>query len=259
MKNSIPKTMAIHDISGIGRVSLMVVIPILSTMGIQVTPLPTAVLSAHTEFDDFCMLDLTNQMRSFVNHWKKLNLSFEAIYSGFLGSSLQVDIVIDIINSFKNDSQLIVVDPVLGDNGVAYKSISHDLIMKMRELIHYADVITPNLTEAFLLLDEPYQENVNEEKAKELVSRLALMGPKRVIVTSIHQMDENLRTSVVAYNSLDNRFWKVACNYIPAHYPGTGDIFASVICGSLLQGDSLPMALDRAVQFYILSCKNHFR
>jgi len=249
MKNPIPRVAAIHDLSGLGRVSLMVVIPILSNMGIQVTPLPTAVLSANTAYSDFLMLDLTDQMRTFFEHWKKENIKFDAIYSGFLGSAQQINIVKEMIDFYKNEDSMVIVDPVLGDEGKAYTPMTNDLINQMKDLICKADIITPNLTEVCLLLDEPYVEYPGLNQIKEWAVRLSEKGPSRVIITSVHDQHNSNLTSVIAYTKKNQKFWKVSCSYIPASYPGTGDIFTSVLTGSLLQGDSLPIAIDRAVQF----------
>jgi len=243
---------AIHDLSGCGRTSLSVVIPILSALGIKVCPLPTAILSSHTQYEGYHIVDLTDHMQPVIDHWKTLNLSFNAIYSGFLGSPKQIDIVRGMIDTFHNENQLIVVDPVLGDNGKIYGPISKDMVTEMKSLILKADIITPNLTEAALLLDEPFHMNINEEEIRDWILRLSDMGPDIVVITSVPNDSSMKNSSVIAYNKNDSRFWKVPVDYIPADYPGTGDCFTSVLVGALLQGDSLPIALDRAVHF--ISC-----
>ncbi|MGE4283570.1 MAG: pyridoxamine kinase [Clostridia bacterium] len=259
MRNIIPRVAAIHDLSGFGRCSLTVIIPILSSMGIQVCPLPTAVLSTHSGgFGNYKFIDLTDEMEEYIAHWKSLDLKFNCIYSGFLGSSHQVSIVSDFIKAFREQEQLVVVDPVLGDDGKLYSRFDNKMVKKISELIKLADIITPNITEASLLLNEPYPESMEQEQLKDWVLRLAEQGPKIVIITSVPDNTLKNRTAVIAYNNEDKRFWKVSCDYIPAHYPGTGDVFTSVIVGSLLQGDSLPIALDRAVQFISLAIRSTF-
>lgn len=243
---------AIHDLSGLGRTSLSVVIPILSVMGIKVCPLPTAVLSSHSRYEGYYFVDLTSHMQPVIDHWMKLNVSFDAIYSGFLGSHLQIDIVMDMIDAFKSENQLVVIDPVLGDNGKMYGPISIEMVSEMRSLIQKADIITPNLTEASLLLDEPFHSNISEKNIKEWLLRLSDMGPDMVVITGFPEDSSMSKFSVIAYNKNDSRFWKVPIDYIPADFPGTGDCFTSVLTGALLQGDSLPIALDRAVHF--ISC-----
>ena len=146
------KIAAIHDLSGYGRASLTVAIPILTHMGFQVCPLPTAILSAHSEYKDFRSLDLTDYMESFISHWKELQLQFDAIYTGYLASVKQMGIVSDFFEHFKNDQNFILVDPVLGDHGELYSSMTPDMVEGMRKLCSQAKVITPNLTEAAFLL-----------------------------------------------------------------------------------------------------------
>lgn len=255
MLNPVKRVAAIHDLSGYGKVSLTVVIPILSSMGFQVCPLPTAVLSSNTEVPGFKFVDLTDHMRSFIEHWKALKLEFSAIYSGFLGSHLQIEIVKEFIDHFRQDNQLVVVDPVLGDDGKLYDSMTPDMVSEMKTLISRADIITPNLTEACALLDLKYNEKMNESELKKQLKALSEKGPRIVIITNVNKSDRKKQTFVYAYNRNDKRFWKVQCDYIPAHYPGTGDTFTSVLTGCLMQGDSLPVALDRAVQFISIAVR----
>jgi pyridoxine kinase len=255
---SVKRVAAIHDLSGFGRASLTVVIPIISSMNHQVCPMPTAVLSTHTGgFKDYSFVDLTDSMVAFAEHWKKLNLDFDCIYSGFLGSVKQIDILDKFIDDMKRDYTLTVVDPVLGDNGKLYDTMNEEMVKKMRVLIKKADIITPNYTEAVLLLGEEYSQEISEDKIKDWLKRLSDMGPKIVIITSVPH--KNNMTDVIAYNREDGRFWKVSCVYIPAHFPGTGDMFTSVIVGSMLKGDSLPMALDRGVQFITAAIRASYR
>ncbi|MFZ5943177.1 MAG: pyridoxamine kinase [Bacillota bacterium] len=249
MKRPISRAAAIHDLSGFGRSSLAVVIPILSTMGVQVCSLPTAVLSTHTEFEGYSFVDLTDSMDSFIKHWKRLAIEFDCIYSGFLGSPEQIDIISRFIDDFSHNSPLVVIDPVMGDNGQLYSTMTGEMVEKMRGLIAKADIITPNFTEAAFLLGKEYNLQVSQEEIKSWLVSLSDLGPQTVIITSVPDSTLTKNTSVIAYNREDGRFWKVSCVYIPAHYPGTGDAFTSVIVGSILQGDSLPIALDRGVQF----------
>lgn len=253
MSKLVKKVAAIHDLSGFGRASLTTVIPILSTMGIQVCPVPTAILSTHTsDFTGYSFIDLTDYMEEHIAHWKKLNLEFDCIYSGFLGSPRQIKIVSDFVDYFGHKDNLVVVDPVMGDNGSLYGTMEEEMITEMRKLVSKADIITPNFTEAAFLLGEEYRETTTEEEVKKWLMRIADMGPKIVIITSvpdekINEFEKNM--SVIAYNKEDDVFWKVSCKYIPVSYPGTGDAYTSVLIGSLLQGDSLPVAIDRAMQF----------
>ena len=251
------KIAAIHDLSGYGRASLTVAIPILTHMGFQVCPLPTAILSAHSEYKDFRSLDLTDYMESFISHWKELQLQFDAIYTGYLASVKQMGIVSDFFEHFKNDQNFILVDPVLGDHGELYSSMTPDMVEGMRKLCSQAKVITPNLTEAAFLLGYNPRQEISVETARQWSKQLSELGPEHVIITSAPGSNaENVAT--LAYNRLDQRTWRVLCDYIPASYPGTGDAFASVITGCMLNGDSLPEALDRAVHFINMGIKATF-
>jgi len=249
LQTPVKQIAAIHDLSGFGRTSLSVVIPILSAMGIKVCPLPTAVLSAHSQYEGYHFIDLTDHMQPVIDHWKKLAVSFDAIYSGFLGSHKQIRIVQEMISTFTDGTQLVVVDPVLGDNGKMYGPIDTKMVSEMRELIQAADIITPNLTEVALLLEKPFSPECSEGKMKDWILELSGMGPGIVVVTSVPDKTPGKKFSVIAYNKNGSRFWKVPIDYIPADFPGTGDCFTSVLTGALLQGDSLPIALDRAVHF----------
>ena len=156
IQNQQKRIVAVHDLSCIGRVSLMAVVPILTTMGLQVCPLPTALLSCHTQFPEYTFLDLTEEMRRIVENWKQQHLRFHAFYTGYLGSPAQVQVVKDLLRDFKQEDDLVVVDPVLGDNGNLYKGMSLQMVEEMRDLIRHADVISPNMTEMFVSVDGPY-------------------------------------------------------------------------------------------------------
>ena len=253
MESLVKKVAAIHDLSGYGRASLTTIIPILSNMKVQVCPVPTAILSTHTGgFEGYSFIDLTDYMQEHIAHWKRLDLEFDCIYSGFLGSPKQIEIVADFIDYFGKKSKFIVVDPVMGDNGNLYSTMDNEMVVGMRNLIKKADIITPNFTEVMYLLGKEYDKNIDIEKVKEYLKELSNMGPKIVIATSVPEIEENKmdkKTSVVAYDRENDVFWRVSCRYIPASYTGTGDAYTSVVIGSILQGDSIPMAKERGVQF----------
>ena len=250
------KVAAIHDLSGYGRASLTVVIPVLSQMGYQVCPLPTAILSAHSEYKNFRSFDLTPQMREIVRHWKELRLKFDAIYSGYLATSEQMEIVAGFFRDFGHSDNFILVDPVLGDHGKLYPGMDPEMTEGMRNLCKKARVITPNLTEAAFLLNEQ-PENIDGPTAAGWCRRLSELGPEYVIITSAPAEDER-NVATIAYNKNDGRTWRVLCDHLPASYPGTGDAFASVITGCLLNGDSLPEAVERAVYFINMGIKTTF-
>ncbi len=258
LQNQVKKVVAVHDLSGVGHVSLMAVIPVLSSMGFQVCPLPTAVLSTHTQYPTYSFLDLTEEMEHIIENWEKLGIRFDTFYTGYLGSPKQAQIVEAFISKFRRENDMVVVDPVLGDNGHLYKGITGEMVTEMKRLVRQADIITPNLTELYYLLDMPSQEHITDAELKKALKALSDQGPSIVIATSVPVSGDPRSTSVYAYNRFGNRYWKVTCPYLPAHYPGTGDTFTSVITGSLMQGDSLPIALDRATQFILQGIRATF-
>ena len=216
-KRSVQRVAAIHDLSGFGRASLTTIIPILSSMGVQVCPLPTAILSNHTGgFETFSYVDFTDYMQDYIDGWKKLNLDFDCIYSGFLGSERQIQIISDFIDDFGTEDNMVVVDPVLGDNGTLYSTMTQDHVSKMSRLVEKADIITPNFTEVSLLLGEPYEEKITDHKIKKWLKTLSDMGPEIVVATSVPDQGEGKDTNVVAFDRRSNTYWKIQCRYIPA-------------------------------------------
>jgi pyridoxine kinase len=197
-------------------------------------------------------------MAAILAHWQELKLRFAAIYSGFLGSPEQIRIVQEACATVGKDA-LIVVDPVLGDNGALYPTMDEAMVAGMRKLAVHAHVITPNVTEAALLLGEPLDmvSALPTQAIKDWARRLAATGPCWVVLTGLPATAPD-RTQTVAYDRHTDKFWRVECDYVPASYPGTGDMFASVLTGALLQGDSLPIALDRAVHFVALAIRATF-
>ncbi|MBD5104083.1 MAG: pyridoxamine kinase [Ruminococcaceae bacterium] len=245
---------AIHDLSGFGRCSLAVIIPVLSSMGIQCCPVPTAVLSTHTGgFEDIVIKDLTDYISPALSQYKKLGIEFDAVYSGFLASAEQIDHCLEFFSAYKDG--LKIVDPVMGDHGKPYRTYTSELCKRMGELVDVADVITPNLTEAAILLGELYPVELTAGLVKSWLARLC----ERVRIAVITGVP--LTEGVIANVGCDKEhggFWRVDCDYVPASYPGTGDIFASVLTGSLLLGDSLPIAMDRATAFTQIAIKNTY-
>lgn len=257
--NPIPRVAAVHDLSSFGRSSLAIVSPVISTMGSQVCALPTALLSTQTSgFEDYFFRDLTDEMERILDHWQTLSLRFDAVYSGFLGSVRQISLVERLIDQFTDSSALVLIDPVLGDDGKLYGPFDQAMVKGMRELVKKADIITPNFTEASLLLDRPCCQAVSVPQIKEYLQGLSSLGPQQVVITSVPVHRREHVSAVYAYDGQLDRFWKVECSYLPAGYPGTGDMFASVIVGSLLQKESLPTAIDRAIQFVMQAIRATF-
>lgn len=243
-----PCVTAIHDMSGYGRCSLTVAIPILSAMGIQCCPLPTAFLSTHTGgFTDFTFLDMTDEMPKIARHWKSLGLRFDAVYSGFLGSARQITIVEDFIRDFREDG-VVVVDPVMGDGGEVYRTYTPEMCAGMAQLARQADVITPNLTEAALLLGVPYGElPTGEAGCRAIVERLSLEGRRSVVLTGASM--ETGSTGAMCFDSRTGRTEAVQTRRVNREFHGTGDVFSSVLTGALVQGKNLTEAAREAVEF----------
>ena len=260
MNGPIPRVAAIHDLSGFGRCSLTVIIPVLSSMGIQVCPLPTAILSTHSGgFGNFYSHDLTDSMTDYASHWENTGIRFDCLYTGYLGSVRQVDIVSGLFGTFKKDAEtLIVVDPVMGDNGRLYKSFTSEMQDKMRTLVQKADIITPNLTEACFLLGTPFDDSpMDGPKMEYYLRRLSEMGPDRVVITSVKTADGCFAN--IGWQRSTGALRVAAYDPVPAHYPGTGDIFTSVLTGSLLKGEDLQTAMDKAAQFVALAADMTYR
>lgn len=245
---------AIHDLSGFGRCSLAVILPVLSSMGIQCCPVPTAVLSTHTGgFDGVVIRDLTDYIAESLEQYKKLEIGFDAIYSGFLANTEQIDHCLEFFSHYKDS--LKVVDTVMGDHGKTYRTCTPELCRRMRELVSVADVITPNLTEAAILLGENYPAELTASKAKSWLARLC-EKVKIAVITGVPLADGKIAN--VGYDRENSGFWRVDWDYVPVSYPGTGDIFASVLTGGLLKGDSLPIAMDRATNFAQITIKTTY-
>lgn len=250
------KVVAIHDLSGIGRCSLTVILPILSVMGIQVCPVPTAILSSHTGgFGDVEIKDLTDYIPEALKHYKRLKENFDCIYSGYLASVMQIDYCLEFFNSY--NKSLKIVDPVMGDHGKLYKAFTSELCERMKELVKCADIITPNLTEASILLGEKFPDGLmTTQEAKSWLVRLSEKGPQIVVMTSVVLADGS--NCNLGYDRENNAFWKVVCDFVPVNYPGSGDIFSSVLVGGLLNGDSLPIAINRATSFTEIAIKTTY-
>ena len=246
---STPCVAAIHDMSGFGRCSLTVAIPVLSAMGIQCCPLPTAFLSTHTGgFENFTFLDMTDEMPKVAAHWKSLGLQFRAVYSGFLGSERQIGIVEDFIRDFRRADSVVVVDPVMGDHGAVYQTYTPAMCAGMARLAEQADVITPNLTEAALLLGVPYDAlPAGADGCREIVERLSLEGRRSVVLTGASTAPH--LTGAMCFDAASGRTEAVQTRRVDREFHGTGDVFASVLTGALVHGRPLSEAAGQAVEF----------
>lgn len=238
----------INDLSGFGRCALNISIPVMSAQGIRVLSVPTAVLSNHTAFEKYYFRDLTDGMDEYLKNWNRLGLRFDGIYTGFLGDARQVEIISDFIKRSKGENTLLFVDPVMGDDGVLYSTYTQSLVDKMRALIHDADYITPNLTEACFLAEVPYAEydGAEDEKLFSLARKLCSLGAKRTVLTGIYREGHVFN---FVCDSITGEEFFVSSEYVARQFCGTGDLFASLLCGYILQGEPLITALSRTSDF----------
>ena len=258
-KNAIKRVAALHDLSAFGRCALTVVIPSLSAMGIQVLPVPTTLLSTHTGgFDGYYFRDMSDTIMPIAKHWEELGITLDAIYTGFLAGEQQCDIIEEFIKKFKNKNTLTLVDPVFGDDGVLYSSCTEGLVERMKHLCSLGDVIVPNLTEACMLCGKEYKDTsaMSPSQLKEYVSdllfSLAKFGAKRIAITGIVTDKEcNVATAGLdlSEKSLDTSPFYVTLHREGGSYPGTGDLFASVLLGKMLSGAPFTKAVAAASAF----------
>ena len=246
---------AIHDLSGVGRCALTVVTPVLSVLGAQVCPVPTAVLSAHTAFSGIAVRDLTDFLPAYLAHWRALGLRFDAVYAGYLGSPRQVEIVSDFLK--EQEAAIKVLDPVMGDDGRLYSGMAEEMPEKWRALCAHADVVTPNMTEYALLTGEAYSlAPRTRAQAEGMLKKLLDMGAKSAVITSL-PLEGGLANAYMRRE--DGQMGVCAFERLDAHYPGTGDLFASVLTGALLRGEALEGAVRQATDFTRLCVERSMR
>lgn len=241
------KIVTIQDISCVGKCSLTVALPIISAMGIETAVIPTAVLSTHTAFKGFTYRDLSNDIPLIQKHWKEENFKFDSIYTGYLGSIEQIDMLKQFFKEFRTLDNFIFIDPVMADNGKLYPGFDQHFADKMAKLCNLADIIVPNLTEASYMLKRKYKEEYTEEEIKDLLKELSNLGPNKVVLTGVSFNKNEL--GVMSYNKKENQFFSYFRKKIPAKYHGTGDIFSSTLVGALVNKNSLEEALKIAVDY----------
>lgn len=254
------RVLAVHDISCFGKCSLTVALPVISAAGIETTVLPTAVLSTHTGgFEGFTYRDLTSDLIPVVEHWKTLDLHFDAIYTGFLGSFAQIDLVIELIARLKSDDTQVYVDPVMADHGELYGLFPADFPRGMARLCAVADVVIPNTTEATLLLGRdwtapPYKEAEVRELCSALTDEL---GVPAVVLTGVAFDDAHL--GAASYEASMQRFSVATEARVPDLYHGTGDVFGSVLVAALVRGATLSAATQAAARFTTASIRRSYQ
>lgn len=239
------KIAVINDFCGFGRCSISVSLPIISAMKIQCCPLPTSIFSNHTGFDSFYYTDFTNHMDSYMSEWKKLDLRFNAILTGFLGSPEQIDIVARFMEQFKSDGTATVIDPVMGDYGKLYPTYSPLLAEKMASLVPYADILTPNLTEACILTGSDYRPDLDEVELAELCEKLSKMGPDRIVISGLERGDDLIN---FVYEKNQPSLMITEHKVGPCR-SGTGDVFSSIIAADAVNGVDFGYSVRHASSF----------
>lgn len=251
------RAVTIQDISCFGKCSITVALPIISAMGVECAVIPTAVLSTHTGgFSGYTFRDLSEDIPKITEHWKKEKLSFDGVYTGYLGSPEQAQMIESFIDDFK--PSLAFIDPVMGDNGKLYAGFDMSIVEAMKKLCSKATIITPNLTEASLMLGEEYRESgtYDEEYIKNTLVKLTELGAESAAITGVSYSSEPNKQGVVGYNRVSGEFSEYFSENLPISCHGTGDVFASTMFGGLMRGMTLAKAQMTAVEMTV-SCIKH--
>ncbi len=243
------RVIAVHDISCVGRCSLTAALPILSAAGAETLVLPTALLSTQTGgFSEYTFLDLTDEMTKIISHWEKLGLLADSIYTGYLGSLSQIEIVENLIRDFRTDGTLVMVDPVMGDAGKLYDAFSKDYVIEMKKLCASADIIVPNITEACLLLGEQYiEKDYPDGYIQGLLERLCDLGPRYAVLSGVHFGKALI--GAVAYDKAQGKVYSHRGPLVEGFFHGTGDVFASSLLAAMLNGKDIDKATQVAVEY----------
>lgn len=243
------RVLAVHDLCSFGRCSLTAAIPVISAMGMQVCPLPTAFFSNNLTYGEFTFHDFTDKMTGFMDRWEKLGFRYDAVYSGFLASVEQIEVVRDAARRFASrEESLVVVDPAMGDDGKLYPVFGPEYVEAMRTLVKEATLITPNFTEACFLLGESCGTAVpSSEALRAMTEKLAALGAKQVVITSVPAGENEIK--VVSFDSVTGEYAERTTPRIPFTTCGTGDLFTSVVTGALLRGETLAAASALAMRF----------
>ncbi len=251
------RVLSIQDLSCIGKCSLTVALPIISAMGIETAIVPTAVLSTHTMFNNFTFRDLTEDMSGIKEHWMKEGFNFDAIYTGYLGSKEQIQIVTDYFDAFGSEHNYIIVDPAMADNGKLYTGFTPDFALEMAKLCSKADIILPNISEACFMLGKEYiGEDAAPSQIKELLTELTSLGAKVVVITGAKFGENDF--GFMGYDTKTEGFFQYSTEEIPMKSHGTGDVFASTFTGALMNGYTVYNALKIAADYTCACIKNSY-
>lgn len=237
----------VQDISCLGKCSLTVALPVISAMGVECCVVPTAVLSTHTMFSQSTFRDLTEDIPGILDHWQSEDFAFDAIYTGYLGSREQIRMVMDMFRRFRREDNLLIVDPVMGDNGRLYTGFTPEYAQTMTELCGLADIVMPNLTEASYLLGMEYAPDYDRSDVQMMLKKLTVLGARCAVLTGVSF--EEGKIGVMGYDATTGTFFEHMGQKVEASYHGTGDIFASTMVGGLMRGLSMEKALALAAEY----------
>lgn len=244
--NNQKKIAVINDYSGFGRCSIAVAMPLISYLGIQCCPVPTSIFSNHTGFPEFFFDDYTDKMQKYIDNWKKLDLHFNGIMTGFLGSKEQIDIVKKFIEDFKDENTTVIVDPAMGENGKPYPTYTGEMCNEMKRLIEYADIITPNVTECCMLTDTEYKpEGWTKAELYTMAEKLLKYGAKKIVISGVH-MGKYIGNVIAEKGSKP----KIIKHEKSGDYrSGTGDIYAAIIASDSINGVDFESSVRKAGNF----------
>ena len=240
------KLALIHAVSGFGHSTMSVILPVVSAMGIQGCPLPTAIFSNHTGFADWYKLDFTEHMMPYIQAWDNLNIAFDGIYSGYLGSGAQCQAVLSLVE--KHPEASFFLDPVMGDHGRLYSAITSEHVTAMKKLVTHAAYLLPNITEACVLTDTPYKEQFSEKELAEISAKLHAMGPAHIVITGLENGDM-LSNYISEVSENTQHTDMVSMPLAGKSRPGTGDIFGSIVVSGIIKGQPLTQGVQKAAQF----------
>lgn len=249
MNKPIKRAAVIHDLCGVGKAALTNVIPVLATMGIEVCPIPTIILSTHTGgFNKPAIVKLEGYISQAANHYKEIGINFDGIFVGYLGNNENITETLTLLEAVNKENSMVIFDPIFGDNGHFYSNFDKSYSDNLKEVAKYAHVMTPNFTEACILANEEISDEINEEELLRISRILHGLGCENIIITSVPLKDKNkIGTSI--YNGKKDLIDLIICDRLEKSYPGTGDIFTSVLTGSLLNGFDLKESTRKSCAF----------
>lgn len=243
--NNQKKIALINDFTGFGKCSITVALPVISALRVQCCPVVTSIFSNHTAYPEYFFDDYTDKMQEYINQWKKLELKFEGIATGFLGSARQIEIVSQFINEFKTENTVLIVDPVMGDYGVKYDTYTEEMCEKMKMLVSMSDIITPNLTECCILTDTAYRDDIDYTDVRKMAEKLSGMGPDKIVITGIERKD--YINNFVYEKGKEEKIIK--SKKIGISRSGTGDIFSAIISADAVNGVKFETSVRKAIRF----------